>query len=268
MEAILFMEKNYHKACFKCEGQVEGAGLCGISLTLKTANGREGKIYCKNHFPKDAPTALTADGSLSMSLAKNAPKVATFNKEKRGDSMEKPIQVAADQDYMTMHAKEVHRPEIVSNEKRAGDERNCQVADMSMINAKAAPKVETVNQQVRGELAGQRNAQVADMSMQTAIEAPKVGTVNEQVRGELAGQRNAQVADVSMQTAIEAPKVETINQQVRGELAGQRNAQVADLVLQNAIEAPKIGTINEQVRLPTEAAAEVVYQEGSAQADE
>jgi len=270
MESLLYQERNYHKACFKCQAPVEG-GSCGIALTLKTANGRDGIIYCKNHFPTDKPTSVTTEGSMSMSLAKNAPKVATFNKEKRGDSMEKPIQVAADQDYHVMHAKETHRPEIVNKEKRCGDERNLQVADMATTRAMEAPKIDTVNVQVRGELAGQRNAQVADMATTRAMEAPKIDTVNVQVRGELAGQRNAQVADMTLQTALEAPKVETVNVQVRGELAGQRNAQVADLTLQNAIDAPKIDTVNQQIRLQSDAVPDestIVRQEQAAEEDE
>eukprot|EP00276_Gloeochaete_wittrockiana_P023647 CAMPEP_0184368550 /NCGR_PEP_ID=MMETSP1089-20130417/161734_1 /TAXON_ID=38269 ORGANISM="Gloeochaete wittrockiana, Strain SAG46.84" /NCGR_SAMPLE_ID=MMETSP1089 /ASSEMBLY_ACC=CAM_ASM_000445 /LENGTH=307 /DNA_ID=CAMNT_0026710859 /DNA_START=29 /DNA_END=952 /DNA_ORIENTATION=- len=246
LEAITVGEKTWHKPCFKCAE--EG---CGIRLNLKsyTIAGSGGTVYCNKHVPKDKPTAVTVEGSMSYSNAVNAPKVALVNSEKRGDSMEKPIGSTVEGDLHLTRAKEAHQHSRVlfNGEKLATPEaeHNLQVADMSLSNAINAPKIATVNDQVRAG-AGERNAQVADMSMSNAINAPKVATINDQVRAG-AGERNAQVADMSMSNAINAPKVATINDQVRAG-AGERNAQVADMSLSNALNAPKVGTINEQVR--------------------
>jgi hypothetical protein len=46
-----------------------------------------------------------------------------------------------------------------------------------------------VNQQVRGELAGQKpNVDAEALGIKKGTDAPKLDTVNPQVRGELAGQ--------------------------------------------------------------------------------
>ena len=85
MEAVVYQETHYHKLCFKCSEPE-----CGFKLNLKTANGVGAKIFCAKHKPTYNPTALTVDGSLALSTAKNAPKVAVVNNEKRGDNMERP----------------------------------------------------------------------------------------------------------------------------------------------------------------------------------
>ena len=142
---------------------------------------------------------------MTLSNAKNAPKVATVSNEKRGDNMEKPTQVTVEGSLSLSRAKEAHAnaQTLVSNEQRAkGMEKNAQVADFATTTQMMAPKVATVNDQVRGEMAGQRNAQVADFATTTQMMAPKVATVNDQVRGEMAGQRNAQVADMRTQNAM------------------------------------------------------------------
>eukprot|EP01096_Ripella_sp_DP13-Kostka_P013273 TRINITY_DN573_c0_g1_i1.p1 TRINITY_DN573_c0_g1~~TRINITY_DN573_c0_g1_i1.p1 ORF type:complete len:188 (-),score=53.58 TRINITY_DN573_c0_g1_i1:76-591(-) len=95
----------------------------------------------------------------------------------------------------------------------------------------------------------QRGTFSETVEIQTATSAPRLGTINEQVRGE-AGVRNAQVADMTLQTALNAPKVSLVNEQLRGGEDVSRNAQVADLSLQTALNAPRLDTINEQVRAP------------------
>jgi len=78
-------------------------------------------------------------------------------------------------------------------------------------NAMAAPKVATVNEQLRGELVGQKtNLDMESTAIKNAIAAPKVDTVNEQLRGELAGQTPLLDLEASsIKTAIQAPKLET-----------------------------------------------------------
>lgn len=49
-------------------GQEEG---CSVLLNLKTYTGVGNRIYCKTHVPKDKPTSLTVDGSMSLSNAKS-----------------------------------------------------------------------------------------------------------------------------------------------------------------------------------------------------
>merc|ERR1719282_1090667 len=168
MEAINFKDVAYHKLCFKCQE-------CGFKLNLKTANGVGENLYCAKHTPVNKPTATTVDGSLSLSNAKNAPKVAVVSNEKRGDSMEKPAGFTVDGSLEMTRAKQAHAnaKALVSNEQRAapGCERNAQVADVATSNAINAPKVSTVNEQVRAG-AGERNAQVADVATSNAIKAP------------------------------------------------------------------------------------------------
>jgi len=67
IEEIKAMDLIWHKACFKCQG--DG---CGLTLTLKTFKGHDGKVYCGKHVPQFKAT-VTAD-SMHMSSAMNAPK--------------------------------------------------------------------------------------------------------------------------------------------------------------------------------------------------
>mmetsp|Transcript_20233 Transcript_20233/g.56948 ORF Transcript_20233/g.56948 Transcript_20233/m.56948 type:complete len:175 (+) Transcript_20233:169-693(+) len=103
-----------------------------------------------------------------------------------------------------------------------------QAADrMDMTNAKEAGTIRkeasSVNQQVRGELAGQASKEGTDsMGIGKALNTPRIDLVNEQKRGELAGQGGKLDSEsMQMKKAREAPKVDLVNQQVRGELAGQ-----------------------------------------------
>eukprot|EP00007_Cunea_sp_BSH-02190019_P005601 CAMPEP_0174234792 /NCGR_PEP_ID=MMETSP0417-20130205/4440_1 /TAXON_ID=242541 /ORGANISM="Mayorella sp, Strain BSH-02190019" /LENGTH=217 /DNA_ID=CAMNT_0015313205 /DNA_START=156 /DNA_END=809 /DNA_ORIENTATION=+ len=127
-----------------------------------------------------------------------------------------------------------------------------QTADRHDLNTiREAPKIATVNENVRGELAGTKSLEGTDsMGIGKAVHAPKVGVVNEQVRGELAGTKSMEGTDsMGIGKAIAAPKVGVINEQVRGELAGQASQEGTDSMnIGKAIKAPKRDLINEQVR--------------------
>jgi len=125
-------------------------------------------------------------------------------------------------------------------------------ADRHDLNTiKEKPKVENVNQQVRGELAGQKSLEGTDsVSIGTKMNAPKVGVVNEQVRGELAGQKsNLDMESGSLKNAMAAPKVGLVNEQIRSELAGQKpNVDLDSVHMKSAANVPKVGVVNEQIR--------------------
>eukprot|EP00009_Paramoeba_aestuarina_P001472 CAMPEP_0201515202 /NCGR_PEP_ID=MMETSP0161_2-20130828/6836_1 /ASSEMBLY_ACC=CAM_ASM_000251 /TAXON_ID=180227 /ORGANISM="Neoparamoeba aestuarina, Strain SoJaBio B1-5/56/2" /LENGTH=208 /DNA_ID=CAMNT_0047911969 /DNA_START=65 /DNA_END=691 /DNA_ORIENTATION=+ len=131
-----------------------------------------------------------------------------------------------------------------------------QAADrMDMSNAKNAGELQraasSVNDNVRGELAGQASKEGTDsMGIGKAVNAPKLATVNEQKRGELAG-IGGQIDNESMgiKNAVNAPKRDTVNEQKRGELAGV-GGQIDNesMGIKNAVNAPKRGGVNEQVR--------------------
>ena len=125
------------------------------------------------------------------------------------------------------------------------------VDSMGIGRAMNAPKVSTVNEQMRGELAGVGGKIDSDsLSIKKAREAPKVDTVNEQKRGELAGVgAKIGVDSLGVQNALSAPKNELVNQQVRGELAGQKpNVDSDAMNIKKGTDAPKLDTVNPQVR--------------------
>jgi hypothetical protein len=90
---------------------------------------------------------------------------------------------------------------------------------INLTSHKDAPKIDKVNQQVRGELAGQASREGTDsigiggkiskFSSESSLafflhphpqsllspDAPKISVINEQVRGELAGQKSNLDAD-------------------------------------------------------------------------
>jgi len=180
LEAVSVLTLSWHKGCFKC--QEEG---CSLQLTLKTCNAdsKSNKVYCAKHAPKNKPIATTVDMSMSLSNAKNAPKVSVVSNEQRGgDEMRKPIQVTVNQSMTLSNAKNAPKVNLVSNEKRGTGDVPISVLDMAHTNAKNAPKVSTVNEQVRGEMAGAKNTQEMDMTTSNAMKAPKVSLHNSEVR--------------------------------------------------------------------------------------
>jgi len=122
-------------------------------------------------------------------------------------------------------------------------------ADLNRI--KDAPKLDTVNQQFRGELVGQKtNIDMESASIKNATSAPKIDTVNQQFRGEMVGQKsNIDMESAAIKNATAAPKVNTVNEQFRGELVGQKsNIDMESGAIKNALAAPKVNTVNEQLR--------------------
>jgi len=125
-------------------------------------------------------------------------------------------------------------------------------ADRQDINlAKAVPKVDTVNQQFRGELVGQKpQIDTESANIKNATSAPKVDTVNQQLRGELVGQKGQiDTESMGVKNAMSAPKVAVVNEQLRGELVGQKGQiDTESMGLKNAMSAPKVAVVNEQFR--------------------
>mmetsp|Transcript_17878 Transcript_17878/g.26626 ORF Transcript_17878/g.26626 Transcript_17878/m.26626 type:complete len:214 (+) Transcript_17878:94-735(+) len=120
-----------------------------------------------------------------------------------------------------------------------------QTADRHDLNTiKAAPKVDVVNEQVRGGEVAQKGGTITtdSMSLRTAKEAPKIAVVNDQVRGGEIAQRGGKITSDSMsvRTAKEAPKIARVNDQVRGEMAGQGGKiDSTAMYISNARNAPK-----------------------------
>eukprot|EP01094_Clydonella_sp_ATCC50884_P020149 TRINITY_DN411_c0_g1_i1.p1 TRINITY_DN411_c0_g1~~TRINITY_DN411_c0_g1_i1.p1 ORF type:complete len:220 (+),score=49.82 TRINITY_DN411_c0_g1_i1:59-661(+) len=87
----------------------------------------------------------------------------------------------------------------------------------AVASATSAPKLDTVNEQVRGGAgAGQKTHVGTDsMSISNATAAPKLSTVNEQVRGGAAG-TGVGLDSMSVSNALAAPKAASgVNEQVR-----------------------------------------------------
>eukprot|EP00727_Mastigamoeba_balamuthi_P014061 m51a1_g9278 hypothetical protein (203) ;mRNA; r:114637-115486 len=111
---------------------------------------------------------------------------------------------------------------------------------VAMRNARDAPTLDTVNQQVRGEEDTHSPAAVLDIKAQNALRAPKVATVNENIRVDSDMQKPAAVLDIKAQNALKAPKVGTVNEQIRVDESLQKPAAVLDMKAQNAVNAPKV----------------------------
>eukprot|EP00010_Vexillifera_abyssalis_P001050 CAMPEP_0201560180 /NCGR_PEP_ID=MMETSP0173_2-20130828/78137_1 /ASSEMBLY_ACC=CAM_ASM_000268 /TAXON_ID=218659 /ORGANISM="Vexillifera sp., Strain DIVA3 564/2" /LENGTH=248 /DNA_ID=CAMNT_0047974619 /DNA_START=73 /DNA_END=819 /DNA_ORIENTATION=- len=130
-----------------------------------------------------------------------------------------------------------------------------QTADRHDLNTiKAAPKVDVVNEQVRGGEVAQKGGTITtdSMSLRTAKEAPKIAVVNDQVRGGEVAQKGGTITSDSMsvRTAKEAPKIAVVNDQVRGGEVAQRGGKITSdsMSVRTAKEAPKIARVNDQVR--------------------
>jgi len=278
LEAECLSGLTWHKQCFRCQGY-DGEALCNLKLTQKTAQGLSGKIYCAKHIPKDKPTAITVEGSMSLSNAKSAQKMGSdatrVSNEKRGDNMEHPLGADVEGSLALSTAKrsqalgsDVTR---VSNEKRGDSMEHPLGADvegsLALSTAKRSQALgsdaNAVNEQVRGELAGQRNCQVADLSTRNAISAPKVGTINDQVRGE-----SSHIGGIDMrtETALNAPKVGTINEQVRG--TGDRPSQGLDMKLENALNAPKTDVQKDHLGGVVSSTAQADYSHSTPKSDD
>jgi len=239
LESIAAANQVWHKTCFKC--QSDG---CGVTLTLKTFTEVQKTVYCTKHVPKDKPTSITVDQSMSLSNAKSA--------QKESSSVNK---VSNEQ-----------RGELVGQKSSEG--LDSMGLGKAVESQKLGSSVNKVNNEQRGELVGQKpnignDSMFLEKSKENQKLASAVNRVSNEQRGELVGQKNSQVPDMATSNALNAPKIGTVNHQVRGELAGQRNAQVADLTTSNALKAPKVNVVNEQVR--TEHARQLAKGEGEGQ---
>ncbi|XP_004364559.1 hypothetical protein CAOG_01691 [Capsaspora owczarzaki ATCC 30864] len=89
--------------------------------------------------------------------------------------------------------------------------------NVDFVNARERPKIGVVNEQVRGELAGQKpNESVDSLAIANRVNAPKAGLVNDQVRGELAGVKpNESTDSLAISNRVNAPRQEVVNQQLR-----------------------------------------------------
>ncbi|EGC36014.1 hypothetical protein DICPUDRAFT_32515 [Dictyostelium purpureum] len=91
----------------------------------------------------------------------------------------------------------------------------------------------------------QRCAEITNINIFLFLDAPKLDTVNNQVRGE--GEKpNTGVSDLVTANALKAPKLDTVNNQVRGD-GDKPNTGVNDLVTANALKAPKLDVVNQQI---------------------
>jgi len=277
LEAIVVQDKSYHKMCFKCQD-----GECGLQLTIKTAQSHAstGKVYCAKHYPKEKATVVTT--SVELDRAKNAPKLATVNQQKRGDGMENPT-VTPDSLHIS---NAVNAPKLatVNQQKRGDSMENPTVTSDSLhiSNAANAPKLATVNQQVRGDemehptvtqdslqiqnaKTAHLNAQklhndnvrgtgdvpesVIDRQMESAINAPKLATVNEQKRGDNVESPNFSSDALHFQNAksahVNAQKLHNDNVRGTGEAP---HTSIHDIAIDNAINAPKVDVQSNEIR--------------------
>jgi len=248
VEDVRIGDMHFHKWCVRCQG-MEGDAVCGLALTLKTANGIGGKIYCNKHKPVDKPTALTVEGSMALSNAKRNNEmtrdVKMVNNEKLGTG-DVGHQGVLDMHHSNAVTAHENARNLVNDQRVDKAERGTQSADtMALTNAKNAPKIDTVNQQI--SKGSGKNLQTADgMATTNALNAPKVGVVNEQIRAR-GNSVNAQVADMATTNAMKAPKAGgPVNEQIR---STDKPSQVADITTQSALNAPKAGgPVNEQIR--------------------
>ncbi|KJE90367.1 hypothetical protein CAOG_009454 [Capsaspora owczarzaki ATCC 30864] len=101
--------------------------------------------------------------------------------------------------------------------------------NVDFVNARERPKIGVVNEQVRGELAGQKpNESVDSLAIANRVNAPKAGLVNDQVRGELAGVKpNESTDSLAISNRVNAPRQEVVNQQLRYKNGSNRDS-IAD----------------------------------------
>eukprot|EP01113_Clastostelium_recurvatum_P001478 TRINITY_DN1059_c0_g1_i2.p1 TRINITY_DN1059_c0_g1~~TRINITY_DN1059_c0_g1_i2.p1 ORF type:complete len:199 (-),score=38.88 TRINITY_DN1059_c0_g1_i2:264-860(-) len=105
---------------------------------------------------------------------------------------------------------------------------------VSVASASSAPKLDTVNDQVRGD-GPSKSIGLDSMAMRMASSAPKLDTVNDQVRGE--GGKGIGMDSMAMAMATAAPKLDVVNDQVRGEGKGVGMDSVSMAI---ASSAPKL----------------------------
>ncbi|KAK5578448.1 hypothetical protein RB653_008119 [Dictyostelium firmibasis] len=114
--------------------------------------------------------------------------------------------------------------------------------DLVTKNALNAPKVDTVNEQLRG---GNEKPQTSteDLVTKNALKAPKLDNVNNQVRGVSDSAPLTSSDDLVTKNALKAPKLDNVNNQVRGTSAMGPQTGIDDLATANALKAPKLDTM-------------------------
>jgi len=245
LEAVVVHEKTYHKLCFKCQDPE-----CQIKLDLKTAqpHAATGKVYCQKHYPKSAHISISS--SVELDRAKNAPKLATVNQQKRGDNMENPTVTS---DSMSIqNAKNAPKVATVNEQKRGDNMENPTVTNdsMSITNAKSAhanaQKLHNDNLRGTGDVPTVTND---SMSIQTVKSAPKLNTVNEQKRGDNMENPTITSDSMSITNAKAAGQVaqKLHNDQVRG-TGDSHTTSVDDISISHAINAPKNEVLSPQIR--------------------
>jgi len=243
LESLVAADKTYHKMCFKCQEPD-----CGIQLNLKTAQPHvaTSRIYCAKHYPTAKATSVTS--SVELDRAKNVPKVANVNNQKRGDNMENPN--FGHDSLGIQNATNAPKVALVNQQKRGDNMENPSVGldSMAVQNAANAPKVALVNEQKRGDNMESNNVGLDSMSVQNAktAHANAQTLVNEQKRGESVPTSSV---SLTMENALKAPKVNNVNDQVRTADGHDGSySQVVDMKLQNAINAPKVDVASPQIR--------------------
>jgi len=244
LEAVVVHEKTYHKLCFKCQDPE-----CGIKLDLKTAqpHAATNKVYCAKHYPKIAPTSVAS--SVELDRAKNAPKLATVNQQKRGDSMENPT--VTNDSMSIQNVKNAPKLATVNQQKRGDSMENPTVTtdSMSIQNAKSAHAnaQKLHNDQVRGT--GDVPTATIDYTLDKALNAPKLNTVNEQKRGDSMESPTVTNDSMSIQNAKAAHQVaqKLHNDQVRG-TGDTHTTSLDDVSISHALNAPKNEVLSPQIR--------------------
>jgi len=243
--------------------------MCRINIDIwflsMTSSSPRGAIKCFNCGKSVYPMELVSVGSnnyhkLCFKCSSCGVPLTLKNAQEKGGLVYCPQHVPKETSTATADRHDLNtnkdKPKVgVLNEQvrgeLAGQKPNIDLTSGSLKNAMNAPKVGVINEQVRGELAGQKpNMDLESGALKNAMAAPKVGVVNEQVRGELAGQKpNMDLESGAFKNAMNVPKVGVVNEQVRGELAGQKsNLDLESGALKNAMAAPKVGVVNEQIR--------------------
>jgi len=127
---------------------------------------------------------------------------------------------------------------VIYCEKHKPTDKPTQTADRADLNViRAAPKIDTVNTNVRGELAGQKSQETTDSihvggAMAAGKLAKEARNVNDNVRGELAGQKSQETVDSihvggRLASGKLASQVNKVNYNIRGADAGQQSNEMA-----------------------------------------
>ncbi|GAM19617.1 hypothetical protein SAMD00019534_027920, partial [Acytostelium subglobosum LB1] len=116
---------------------------------------------------------------------------------------------------------------------------------IGVANAVNAPKLDTVNDQVRGDV-GKTQVGMDSMHIAKGVSAPKLDVVNDQIRGD-AGKTQVGLDSIQISKSVNAPKLDVINDQIRGD-AGKTGVGLDSISIQKGLDAPKQAPVMHQVR--------------------